>query len=184
MYPLLAWGLHYLPFFIMGRYSCFQNSLILVSYTSITIFPLYTLPSWSKGLSSTISHVISIKRQSGQSSQSHTSQSQEPSSISVTSHSAWKATHLNGNISTGCQHGVLQTKTPTYNPSPNITTTTNHPKRSLEVGARKVFYSLCLYFGNKICLYVPLLFVVSFPICCVWLLHVCEHFSHLEQGII
>src|SRR5271156_5520339 len=118
VYPLLAWGLHYLPFFIMGRYFPLGLLLTLVSCTSITISPLYTLQSWWKDSCSTISPVISTKPQNGQSSPSHTSPSQQRSSTSATSHSAWKATPLNGNISTGCQHGESPTKTSTTKSRP------------------------------------------------------------------
>jgi hypothetical protein len=119
VYPLLAWGLHYIPFFIMGRYFPIKVLLTLVSCTSIIISRLSTLRSWWKDSCSTISRAISTKPQNGPSSQSRTSPSQELSSTSATSHSAWKAIPINGNISTGCEHGESPTKTlPTNPPSP------------------------------------------------------------------
>jgi C-terminal four TMM region of protein-O-mannosyltransferase len=45
VYPLLAWGLHYVPFFIMGRYLGFISNPNVVSYTCTTTFQRYTSPS-------------------------------------------------------------------------------------------------------------------------------------------
>lgn len=165
-----------------------------VFYTSITIFPLYTLRSWWKDSFLIISPAISTKRQSGQSLQSHISPSQQRSSTSATSHSAWKATLLNGNISTGCQHGespiqTLQTRSPAT--STNIA---NQTRFSCVGGgvrkARWVIPTVCecvsVYFGSKnlfVCPFYCLLFLFGYCVCVESYVRVCGHFSHLEKGI-
>lgn len=124
--------------------------LTLVSCTSITISPLYTLRSWWKDSCSTISRAISTKPQNGQSSQSRTSPSQEPSSTSATSHSAWKATLLNGNLSTGCEHGESPTPTPPTKspppptPPPTPTITRGPRATGARKGKERGSYSMCV----------------------------------------
>ena len=46
VYPLLAWGLHYIPFFIMGRYVLLLMQLNSVYCTFIIIFLHCTLQFW------------------------------------------------------------------------------------------------------------------------------------------
>jgi hypothetical protein len=186
-YPLLAWGLHYIPFFIMGRYFAIKVPLTLVFCTSITISPLSTLRSWWKDSCSTISRAISTQPQNGPSLQSRTSPSQEPSSTSATSHSAWKAIPLNGNISTGCEHGESPTKTlPTKSPP-------HHQHQSSHVvlgaGARQERKGKGVLQYVRVCILGIKYVCMSFFICCFFGYCVCMvmrvygHFSHLEKGI-